>query len=1093
MLMKNAGLNREVKYKLDNNGCFVIDNYNQSEPFSNFFPGIAGIWGIPMWVFYVNRGQCIASFGIENKDKALMEFEPANKSYRHTALHGFRTFVKVRDGGDIAYWEPFQDHLQGTDYDKDVSLTISAEDLTLEENNKDLGLKIIVNYFTMPQESYPALVRKVTIINQSKKTYELELIDGLPMIMAYGLKDALIKNIARTIEAWIKVRALKEKTPYYQLNVEVSDKPEVTHITEGNFFFSFRNGTRKKLLDPIVESAAIFGSSCGFISPEKFVSSEFCVPEKQDTSNRTPSAMSFDAVKLAPDAETEVVSFYGHAKTEEQLKEIVDQAMTADFISKKSAMNKKIISDLKRFTLTKSSSESFNMFSEQTFLDNTLRGGFPVSVKTTDGFVAFNVFSRKHGDLERDYNYFNLASTYFSQGNGNYRDVSQNRRNDVWFNGDVRDNHLTNFLNLSQADGYNPLVVKGATFSFTDEETMMKVLDQCIEGRIPEELKLFLKKPFMPGDLLAKVDQLNVKLTAEIPDFLGMILERCYKQELADHNEGFWSDHWTYNTDLIESYLALYPEKLKELLLDKTEFTFYHNSHYVLPIDKRYVITDHGVRQYEGVAKIVEGLNPDQNGNVLKTQGGAGEVYYTNLLIKIICLIANKISTLDPSGIGLAMEADKPNWYDALNGLPGLLGSSISETYEVKRLALFLLNALTALSLKDDESHLIFKELSFFVKELESIFSQDLDPLSYWVKSNELKEDYRAQIRFGIEGKEENISVKEVKDFLEKVIAKTDKAIDAAKDKRGFLSTYFYHEVIDYSPLNDGNSFVRPEKFRLHKLPAFLEGYVHALRIEKNEGNAKKLYDLVRQSDLFDKKLKMYKVNADLSNESEEIGRTRIFPRGWLENESVWLHMEYKFMLELLRSKLYVEFYENFRNVLVPFLEPEIYRRSILENSSFIVSSAHEDKNLHGQGFVARLSGSTAEFLHIWLYMNMGQRPFYLNEEKQLELQFEPVLKGDLFTNEEITVKYKTSEGQEKETTLLPNCYAFNFLGSILTIYHNPKRADTFNEPKVKVKEIKLSYLGDDKPKVLKTHSIPEPYSVDIRDKKVERIDIYFE
>ena len=85
----------------------------------------------------------------------------------------------------------------------------------------------------------------------------------------------------------------------------------------------------------------------------------------------------------------------------------------------------------------------------------------------------------------------------------------------------------------------------------------------------------------------------------------------------------------------------------------------------------------------------------------------------------------------------------------------------------------------------------------------------------------------------------------------------------------------------------------------------------------------------------------MYKVNADLSGESWEIGRTRVFPAGWLENESIWLHMEYKFVLELLRCELYEEFYENFRSVFIPFLNPEQYGRSILENSSFLVSSAH--------------------------------------------------------------------------------------------------------------------------------------------------------
>ncbi len=1086
----------KFRYNLDDKGCFVIDHYNNSEPFSNFFPGIAGIWGIPMWVFYVNRGQCIASFGIENKDKAMMEFQPANKAYRLATLHGFRTFIKVQEKDKAYYWEPFQDHLRGTEYQKDVTMKISAEDLTLEEVNTDLGLKVVVNYFTMPEESYPALIRRVKIINESSKDYEIEIVDGLPMIMPYGMKDWLVKNLSRTIEAWIKVRSLKEKTPYYQLNVEVSDKPEVTHITEGNFFFSFRATGKKKLLEPIVEAACVFGKTSDFITPTAFLNEQFTLPCVQNTSNRTPSAMSYDRFGLKAGKESEIISLYGYAKTEERLKPIVDQVMADDFIDQKAALNKKIIFGIKNFVFTKSSSEEFNMYSSQTFLDNILRGGLPVSIKTNHGYVAFNVFSRKHGDLERDYNYFNLASTYFSQGNGNYRDVSQNRRNDVWFNTDVSDNHLINFLNLSQADGYNPLVVKGATFSFEDENTMEQVLKKCVKGKVPDDFRDFLRAPFMPGDLLNKVNDLGIELSVAIHDFLGMVLESCYKQELAEHNEGFWSDHWTYNLDLVESYVGLYPEKFEDLLLNKKEFSFYHNSHYVLPIDKRYILTDKGVRQYEALAKITEGINPDQNGNVLKTKGGAGTPYKTNLLTKILCLIANKISTLDPSGIGVAMEADKPNWYDALNGLPGLLGSSISETYEIKRLSLFLLNALIQLSLDNDKTFPIFEELSTFIKDLAILLSKETEAYPYWRKSNEVKEHYRNQIRFGIEGKEEELAIKDIKDFLKLVIDKTNQSIQLAKDEEGFLSTYFTHDVTAYDQIDIGQGkvreFVLPKKFVLNKLPAFLEGYVHALKIEKDSTEAKKLYEAVRKSDLYDKKLKMYKVNADLSKESEEIGRTRIFPRSWLENESIWLHMEYKFMLELLRSNLYAEFYANFRNVLVPFLKPETYNRSILENSSFIVSSAHEDKSLHGQGFVARLSGSTAEFLHIWLFMNVGLKPFALNKEKQLELSFSPILEGNLFTTKETKVEY-TIRDEIKSADLPKDSYAFNFLGSILVVYHNPQRKNTFGDEKATIKKIQLIYVDSDKPIELSTEIIPSPYAQDIRDKTVGRIDIYFE
>ena len=55
-------------YSLDEAGRFTVENYNWAKPFSNFFPGIAGAWGIPMWVFYVSRGQAICSLGVRDKD-----------------------------------------------------------------------------------------------------------------------------------------------------------------------------------------------------------------------------------------------------------------------------------------------------------------------------------------------------------------------------------------------------------------------------------------------------------------------------------------------------------------------------------------------------------------------------------------------------------------------------------------------------------------------------------------------------------------------------------------------------------------------------------------------------------------------------------------------------------------------------------------------------------------------------------------------------------------------------------------------------------------------------------------------------------------
>src|SRR5699024_1090684 len=145
---------------------------------------------------------------------------------------------------------------------------------------------------------------------------------------------------------------------------------------------------------------------------------------------------------------------------------------------------------------------------------------------------------------------------------------------------------------------------------------------------------------------------------------------------------------------------------------------------------------------------------------------------------------------------------------------------------------------------------------------------------------------------------------------------------------------------------------------------------------------SKQLYRDIRNSEIFDEKLKMYKTSVTTINEPQELGRIRSFTRGWLENESVLLHMEYKYLLEILKAGLYEEFYEDIETMLIPFLDPKIYGRNILENSTFIASSANPDPLTHGRGYVARLSGSTVEFLNIWKEMFIGSGPYKYDSNK---------------------------------------------------------------------------------------------------------------
>lgn len=68
-------------------------------------------------------------------------------------------------------------------------------------------------------------------------------------------------------------------------------------------------------------------------------------------------------------------------------------------------------------------------------------------------------------------------------------------------------------------------------------------------------------------------------------------------------------------------------------------------------------------------------------------------------------------------------------------------------------------------------------------------------------------------------------------------------------------------------------------------------------------------------------------------------------------------------------------------------MDPEVYGRSIYENSSFIASSRNPDEKIHGKGFVARLSGSTIEFISMWKLMMFGRHVFTM---KKNGLAFSP-------------------------------------------------------------------------------------------------------
>lgn len=1071
-------------YYFDSDNRFTIENYSDNKPFASFLPGIAGLKGIPMWAFYVNRGQAVCSFGIKDKDHPIMEFFPAYKCFQTVDYIGFRTFIKSYKEEGFEYYEPFSSINPFTKGKN--KMFIGANECEIEEISKDETLRTNVCYFTLPEEGVAALVRKVTITNISNKTVRLEVIDGMPAVIPSGTSNGGLKEIGNTLKAWMSVYNTENKLPFYKLRASAGDSAEVSSIEEGHFYLCFMKRDGKEvLLPPIVDANVIFGNNTSLSYPTNFIESSLkeLYENKQMTANKIPAGF-FGAEKtIVPGENMEIYSLIGHATSLDLVEKLKSKFVSFKFVDEKYKEAKALVLEITEDINTQTSSKVFDEYCRQSYLDNVLRGGYPLLIGDNKIPMVYHVYSRKHGDLERDYNFFLTEPEFYSSGNGNYRDVNQNRRSDVFFHPEIEDFNVHTFMNLIQLDGYNPLVINGYVFRIKEESP--KEFMKFIEQEYQAKMEATIKNTFTMGKLVDFLINNKIALKISLEDMVQCILRECEQVIVAVHGEGYWTDHFTYNIDLIESYLKIYPDKKKEALLKKEDFTYYDNDTIVLPREKKYVLSKGKVRQYEATQhcvekiKLIESRIKDQN--IMRQQQGKGKIYKSNLLSKLIILALNKFSLLDPMGMGIEMEGGKPGWDDALNGLPGIFGSSMAESYELLRLFNFILELQG--EYKGEILKIPLEIFTLMNKILQSIdnFNKCIvgdKNYIYWDEVSTIREEYRENCKFGFDGQEEELTLGELGIVIDKLSSKLSCGIQKAyEENNNMYPTFFYYEVTEYELLynEDGTKkvnknnlpLVKAKKFKQENMPLFLEGTVRALKIQKDIETSRGIYGHIKSSTLFDEKLKMYKLNECLDEQSIEIGRVRAFTRGWLENETIWLHMEYKYILEVLNNGLYSEFFSDFKNVLVPFFDAHIYGRSPLENSSFIASSANPDESVHGNGFVARLSGATAEFLGIWNVMMAGHKPFFIREG-MLCLQLKPILPAWLF--------------DEKDKI------SFNFLGNTKVTYTNSGKKDTYDSG-VKISKIALYYADGNKVNI-DGDVIVEPYSYEVRTGKIVRIEI---
>ena len=155
------------------------------------------------------------------------------------------------------------------------------------------------------------------------------------------------------------------------------------------------------------------------------------------------------------------------------------------------------------------------------------------------------------------------------------------------------------------------------------------------------------------------------------------------------------------------------------------------------------------------------------------------------------------------------------------------------------------------------------------------------------------------------------------------------------------------------------------------------------------------------------------------------------------------------------------------KDALIPFLAPEVYGRSTLENSSFLASSANPDEKVHGRGFVARLSGSTTEMVSMWISMFLGEGGFHVKDDV-LNFSLQPKLAGWLF-----------DEDGKAEFTLLSRCKV---------VYCNPERKNTYGEDGVTVTRL-CAVSADGKETVVEGNTLTGALAEELRNGMIVRIE----
>lgn len=391
---------------------------------------------------------------------------------------------------------------------------------------------------------------------------------------------------------------------------------------------------------------------------------------------------------------------------------------------------------------------------------------------------------------------------------------------------------------------------------------------------------------------------------------------------------------WDYYVDLLDAYLAIFPDQEEELMYDKPlryffstatvkprsekyvlTLTFDAKSKHVLQLDSTYYDTDKADEQ-QAFFDQNTGLLNSIEANWQRTSDG--DAFQSSAIAKLFLLGSIKFAMRDAWGMGIEYEGGRPGWLDSMNGLPGMVGSGMPETYELILLLEYVKKVVDKYNrpivvpaelgkmVRTVNTALDTLEASGYTDESEMPAAVPQPLFEYWDVVAAARESYRNDAQYYFSGNTTTLKATAVSDMIERWLGEIEKGVDRSfkvateghgdDGTSGIPATFFAYDVTKWEKNGNENSeglpLVNPLAMKVKKFPLFLEGPVRYMKIIKDDKEKMQdIYERVMESGLRDTTLSMYFLSASLEGQTFDMGRQIAFAPGWLENQSIWMHM----------------------------------------------------------------------------------------------------------------------------------------------------------------------------------------------------------